>query len=68
MDFGKWLARGFSSAVHSSELLLGSIHETAEILLKVTAAGYKKNEVMLVVHKFSVFIVLRRDVSLVWDF
>lgn len=40
MYFGKRLAQGFSYTVHSSELLLGSIHETAEILLKVTAAGY----------------------------
>ena len=42
MYFGKWLARGSSYTIytHSSELLLGSVHETAEILLKVTAAGY----------------------------
>lgn len=39
MYFGKWLAQGFSYTVNSSELLLGSIHKTAEILLEVTAAG-----------------------------
>jgi len=40
MYFGKWLTQGFGYTVHSSELLLDSIHETAEILLKVTAAGH----------------------------
>lgn len=40
MYFGKWLTQSLSYTEHSSELLLGSIHETAEILLKVTAAGY----------------------------
>lgn len=40
MYFGKCLAPGCSYTEHSSELLLGSVHETAEILLKVAAAGY----------------------------
>lgn len=40
MDFGKWLAQSFSYIVHCSELLLESMHETAEIPFKFTTAGY----------------------------